>query len=64
MSINWGTKTAIGVRAFVTSCSFRAYAALTAYAKGYSNVAIALNGLFELDKEMERGEDRKNTSYP
>ncbi|AIK96335.1 alpha/beta hydrolase family protein [Candidatus Odyssella acanthamoebae] len=53
MAIDWAKTKGLGAKAIVKGDSFGAYAAVAAYTKGYTDVAIAINGPFDLVKEME-----------
>jgi hypothetical protein len=53
MAIDWAKTIGLGTKVIVKGYSFGAYAAVAAYAKGYTDVALAVNGLFDLEKEIE-----------
>jgi hypothetical protein len=52
-AIDWAKSNGFGTKAIVMGGSFGAYAAAGAYAKGYTDVAIAINGLYDLNLDLE-----------
>ena len=52
-AIEWIRGQGLGAMPIVTGGSFGGYAAAAAYAKGYTNYAIATNGLYDLNLDLE-----------
>lgn len=51
--INWAKSQGFGSKAIVMGASFGGYAAAAAYAKGYADVVIATNGLYDLNMNLK-----------
>ncbi len=58
-AIKWVQSKGLGRRPIVVGSSFGAYVAAAAFAKGYTNYAIATNGLYDLEQNLRGISDGK-----